>query len=717
MRPEDLPIRLSSTRSGDEQKLRLVVEAAPNAMLMINASGVIVLVNTQTERLFGYERSELLNSHIEMLLPERYRGRHVGLRTNFFTQPVTRFMGEGKELFGLRKDATEVPVEIGLSPVESDGEWHVLASIIDITERLRVDKVRRATRDDAFRQLILDSLPFSTIATDINGQILTANPAADRLLGYDRHELVGKSALVLHDTKELKLRAAELTEPGMEPIAANYQVIVKSGSQGMADEREWTYVRKDGTGVPVNIAITSLRDDAGNVTGFLKVAYDITARKRAENYIRHMAHHDALTGLPNRALLMDRLEMAIHQGQRHARQAAVLMIDLDHFKRVNDSLGHQIGDQLLLTVAKRLQGRIRDIDTVARLGGDEFVVVLNEVSGRETLTTLIDGLAAVISDKMLIEGHELAVTPSIGGCLFPDDGVDASTLLKHADAAMYQAKAIGRSNFQWFDNAMLQATEEKLALGLALGHAIERNELTVHYQPEVSISDRHVVGMEALVRWSNSMRGEIEPDRFVPIAEESGLILTLGEWVLRKACRECVEIQRELKRMVSVAVNVSPRQFQQKEWMATLVNAINESRITPSCLELEITEGMLMENPEESARKLHQIRKLGVKIVVDDFGTGYSSLSYLTRFPIDKIKIDRSFVRDLATDAADAAVIDAIIALAKSLNIRVIAEGVETEQQHSYMFERGCDEAQGFLYGAAVSSTAFAEAVSCIESN
>jgi EAL domain-containing protein (putative c-di-GMP-specific phosphodiesterase class I) len=280
---------------------------------------------------------------------------------------------------------------------------------------------------------------------------------------------------------------------------------------------------------------------------------------------------------------------------------------------------------------------------------------------------------------------------------------------------MYQAKAIGRSNFQWFDNAMLQATEEKLALGLALGHAIKRNELTVHYQPEVSISDRHVVGMEALVRWSNPMRGEIEPDRFVPIAEESGLILTLGEWVLRKACRECVEIQRELKRMVSVAVNVSPRQFQQNEWIATLVNAIAESRIAPSCLELEITEGMLMENPEESARKLHQIRKLGVKIVVDDFGTGYSSLSYLTRFPIDKIKIDRSFVRDLATDAADAAVINAIIALAKSLNIRVIAEGVETEQQHRYMFERGCDEAQGFLYGAAVSSTAFAEAVSCIE--
>lgn len=703
-------------RKRAEERLRLVVEAAPNAMLMINRTGEIVLVNSQTEKLFGYTRGELLGGTIETLLPPAFRKHHAKFRDSFFARPDTRAMGAGRDLFGLRKDGVEVPIEIGLNPLHTAEGDFVLASVIDISERLSAEKLLRAAQVNALRQSILDSLPFSIIATNTEGTILTVNPAVERLLGYTRHELVGQSALVMHDAQELEQRAVELSQQVGMRIPPNFQVIVASGSQDAADEREWTYVCKDGRRVPVNVAITSMRDEAGKVSGFLKVAYDITQRKQAEAFIRHMAHHDELTGLPNRALLLDRLQMAIRRAQRVGGALAVLMIDLDHFKRVNDLLGHPVGDQLLLTISQRLERGVRSVDTVARLGGDEFVVVLTDIHDRDAVLHVARELMKEISAPMLIDGHELLVTPSVGGCVFPADGGDATTLLKNADTAMYHAKASGRSDFQWFTNAMLKQTEEKLALGTALRRAIEGSELRIHYQPEVSLHDGRVTGMEALVRWTSPRQGgEVSPDRFIPVAEETGLILPLGEWVLRTACRECARIKREMGRHLMLAVNVSPRQFQQKDWPQVVRHALEESGLRPDCLEIEITESMLMHNPEESAEMLHSLRRLGVTVVVDDFGTGYSSLSYLTRFPIDKIKIDRSFVRDLATDAADAAIINAIIAMAHSLNIRVVAEGVENDQQLHYLRQRGCDQAQGFRYSPAVPAEAFASLLATIE--
>ena len=397
-------------------------------------------------------------------------------------------------------------------------------------------------------------------------------------------------------------------------------------------------------------------------------------------------------------------------------QVGVLMIDLDHFKRINDSLGHQFGDQLLLRLSERLGTCIRPGDTVARLGGDEFVIVLPDADTGDGVAAVIDAVIEAISTPVTIDGHELLVTPSIGGCLYPRDGEDAGSLLKHADVAMYHAKAAGRSNFQWFTEAMLRQTEEKLALGTALRRALDGGELSIHYQPEVSLRDGSVTGMEALMRWTSGRRGAVSPDRFIPVAEETGLILQLGEWVLRTACRECAAIAYSLGRRMVLAVNVSPRQFQHRDWPQVVRSALLDSGLEASSLEIEITESMLMQNPEESAEMLHALRRLGVKVVVDDFGTGYSSLSYLTRFPIDKIKIDRSFVRDLATDAADAAIINAIIAMAHSLDIRVVAEGVETEQQQEYLRLRGCDQAQGFRYGRAVPAGEFEPLLASIES-
>ncbi len=702
-------------RKRAEERLRLVVEAAPNAMLMVNSDGGIVLVNSQVEKLFGYARQELLGQPIEILIPQRFRGGHAHHRNGFFAHPDARAMGAGRDLYGLRKDGSEVPIEIGLNPLQTADGHFVLASVIDITERLNAAKLLQAAQVNTLRQSIFDSLPFSIIATDTEGVVLTVNPACERLLGYARQELVGQSALMIHDAQELQRRATELSHQTGLTVPANFQVIVASGSQDAADEREWTYIRKDDSRLPVNVAMTALRDDAGKVSGFLKVAYDITQRKRAEAFIRHMAHHDALTGLPNRALLLDRLEMAIHVAQRHDGQLAVLMIDLDHFKRVNDQLGHPIGDQLLLTVSRRLQSCVREVDTVARLGGDEFVVVLTEVKTREALLPVVAELVKAISMPLSIEGHELLVTPSIGGCMFPQDGGDATTLLKNADTAMYHAKAAGRSNFQWFTQAMLQQDEDKLALGASLRRAIENDELSIHYQPEVSLQDGRVTGMEALVRWNSSRHGVVPPNRFIPVAEETGLILPLGEWVLRTACKEFAAVKRNLGRDIVLAVNVSPRQFQQKEWPQIVRSALDDSGLDPGNLEIEITESMLMQNLVESAEMLRALRRLGVKVVVDDFGTGYSSLSYLTRFPIDKLKIDRSFVRDLTTDAADAAIINAIIAMAHSLNLSVVAEGVETEQQLSYLRERGCDQAQGFYYSQAIAARDFEALLASIE--
>jgi diguanylate cyclase (GGDEF)-like protein/PAS domain S-box-containing protein len=384
-------------RKRAEERLRLVIEAAPSAMLMTDADGKIVLVNSQTEKLFGYTREELRKLPIEALIPPRFRTHHRTYRTDFFAQPNARAMGAGRELFGLRKDGSEIPIEIGLNPLQTEDGNFVLASVIDISERLQALRTTRAADADRLRQSILDSLPFSVIATDLDGYILSVNPAAAQMLGYERGDLVGQSALLMHDPDELLHRAEQLSQQTGLDIPPNFQVIVASGSQKTADEREWTYIRKDGTRLPVNIAMTAMRGDDGKVHGFLKVAYDITERKRTEAYIRHMAHHDALTGLPNRALLLDRLEVAIDHARRRNGRLALLMLDIDHFKRINDSLGHLIGDRLLLAVSKRLQQRVRRSDTVARLGGDEFVILLSEAASRDAMMTLIQQIAQASS--------------------------------------------------------------------------------------------------------------------------------------------------------------------------------------------------------------------------------------------------------------------------------------------------------------------------------
>ncbi|WP_183092944.1 sensor domain-containing protein [Nocardioides stalactiti] len=665
-----------------ERRLTLVIEAAPNAMVMVDRTGSVVLVNSQAENLFGHDRDTLLAMKVEDLLPERIRGGHVGNRDAFFADPARRDMGVGRDLFGLRSDGTEVPIEIGLNPIKIDGEPYVLASIIDI--RGRVDA--QAAEQDELRRSMLDSIPFSILATDSTGRIVSANAAAERMLGYTGAELIGASLGKID------------TEPRAD--GADWDSVL---SAAVGAERELTYRRKDGTVVPVSEAITPLHGNEPDAApaGYLAVAYDISERLQAQAEVQFLENHDPLTKIPTRSRLMRHLGDAIEAAEQDGTEVAVLVVDLDHLKRINDSLGHHAGDELLVRIADRLNTWIRSTDMVARLGGDEFAIVMSSLQNADAITPRVEALLEDLLTTVAVGGHELAVTVSIGGAIYPPGDQDPGELLKRADLAMEHAKAAGRNNFQWFRDDMLDPADDGLTLVSALRQALRDGGLSVAYQSQVDLRSGRVVGIEALARWHHPDLGEVSPGRFIPVAEDGGMIVQLGGWVLRKACRDVAQIQKVLGRPLRVAVNVSPHQFRSAGWLGEIVGALNDSGLDPAQLELEITESLLMDDRLGAMDMLHAIRSLGVTIAVDDFGTGYSSLAYLSRLPIDKIKIDRSFVQELDTDD-HAPVIDAIIMMAHALGMTVIAEGVETAKHEGYLRQRGCDEVQGFFYSRGV---------------
>ncbi|MEO8736966.1 MAG: EAL domain-containing protein, partial [Edaphobacter sp.] len=441
------------------------------------------------------------------------------------------------------------------------------------------------------------------------------------------------------------------------------------------------------------------------------IALDITERRQMLDYVTHLATHDPLTGLMGRALLRDKTVEAVERARRYGTKVAVFMLDLDHFKRINDSLGHTSGDQILIEAANRLRRSVRSTDIVARAGGDEFVVVMPDITNIADVEQCAANLVLKLAPEISVDEHLVKVTTSIGVCIYPDFASDVKHLFKRADAAMYAAKDGGRNQHQIFSEDMMKETADRLMMEHALRHAIANGEMELHYQPQVSLTTGAVTGMEALLRWTHPRMGKIAPAQFIPLAEETGLIVPIGEWAFMTSCCEGKALQDELGMNLTVSVNLSPRQFQQKNLVQLVEHSLAKSGLAASSLEIEITEGILMVNSHDNLDKLQKIRELGARISIDDFGTGFCSFSYLLQYQVDRLKIDQSFVRQAETDMNAAAVVRTIIAMSHGLNIKVVAEGVETDEQLRFLLRRKCDEAQGNLLGLPVAARHFADAV------
>jgi diguanylate cyclase (GGDEF)-like protein/PAS domain S-box-containing protein len=561
-----------------------------------------------------------------------------------------------------------------------------------------------------FTDSVFQNAPFSIVATDTAGLITAMNVAAEKLTGYKREELVGRTPLtILHDERELLGKVLSI-DPAATLEQFGFQVLTAGAALGEMEEQEWTLIRKDGARTPINLAMRAVTTDGGDVTGFVSIAFDITERRQMLDYVTHLATHDQLTGLAGRALLQDKTVQAVEVARRCGTKVAVFVIDLDHFKRINDSLGHASGDQLLVEAARRLTRSVRSTDIVSRVGGDEFVVVMPDITTIEDVDQCAANLVAKLSPEISIDEHQVQMTASVGVCIFPDFAADAKHLLKRADSAMYAAKEGGRNQYQIFSESMLQETAERLTMEHALRHALANGEMTVHYQPQISLSTGAITGMEALLRWTHPRLGSVSPAQFIPLAEETGLIVPIGEWAFMTACCEARALQDELEMDLTVSVNLSPRQFQQKNLVQVVENSLLKSGLRADRLQIEITESMLMSNSEDVLTRLQKIRELGVRISIDDFGTGFCSFSYLLQYQVDQLKIDQSFVKKAGTDANAAAVVRTIIAMSHGLNIKVVAEGVETEEQLRFLLRRRCDEAQGHFIGHPVAPEEFVKA-------
>jgi diguanylate cyclase (GGDEF)-like protein/PAS domain S-box-containing protein len=560
-----------------------------------------------------------------------------------------------------------------------------------------------------FNDSVFQNAPFSIVATDTAGMITAMNVAAEKLTGYKRDELVGRAPLtVLHDERELLGKVLSI-DPAATLEQFGFQVLTAGAALGEMEEQEWTLLRKDGARTPINLAMRAVTTDTGDVTGFVSIAFDITERRQMLDYVTHLATHDQLTGLAGRALLQDKTVQAVEIARRYGTKVAVFVIDLDHFKRINDSLGHSSGDQLLVEAARRLTRSVRSTDVVSRVGGDEFVVVMPDITSIEDVDQCAANLVAKLTPEISIDEHQVQLTASVGVCIFPDFAADAKHLLKRADSAMYAAKENGRNQYQIFSESMLQETAERLTMEHALRHALTNGELTIHYQPQISLNTGAITGMEALLRWTHPRLGRVSPAQFIPLAEETGLIVPIGEWAFMTACCEARALQEELDMDLTVSVNLSPRQFQQKNLVHVVENSLAKSGLRAERLQIEITENMLMSNSEDVLIRLQKIRELGVRISIDDFGTGFCSFSYLLQYQVDQLKIDQSFVKKAGTDANAAAVVRTIIAMSHGLNIKVVAEGVETEEQLRFLLRRRCDEAQGHFIGYPVAPEEFSK--------
>ncbi|MDQ2962124.1 MAG: EAL domain-containing protein [Pseudomonadota bacterium] len=566
-----------------------------------------------------------------------------------------------------------------------------------VLERTALDNALFVERERA--QVTLNSIGDGVISTDTEGKVTYLNPVAERMTGWSREAAVGRKF-----SEVFRSIDGDTRQPAPDPMQSAVQ-----GNDTVRLAVNSLLIRRDGLESAIEDSIAPIHAQDGQIIGAVMVFRDVTEARVLELKLSRFAQHDSLTGLPNRMLLHDRLNQAIAFARRHRKHVAVLFLDLDRFKHINDSLGHAIGDKVLQAVGKRLVAAVRGSDTVSRQGGDEFVVVLSEVEHATNAARHAEKIHAALSPAHAIAQHDLQVDVSIGISIFPDDGQDAETLIKGADIAMYHAKENGRNTYQFFKPEMNARAAERQSLEAHLFHALERREFVLHYQVRKNLETGAISGAEALIRWAHPERGLLPPAHLVPIAEDCGLIVPIGRWVLREACLQAQAWQAAGLPPVPVAVNISGLEFRHKDFLAGIRAILAETRLEPRYLELEVTESILMHDVESTAPVLQALKSIGVSLVVDDFGTGYSSLNYLREFPIDAVKIDQTFVHKSTIDPNDAAIVSAMISLGRSLRQRVIAEGVETREQLAFLRTRFCDEGQGYYIGRPVAAEEFAE--------
>ena len=666
-----------------EEKFAKAFHASPDGMAITREQdGMIVEVNDGFTRLTGYTDPQCQNrSTLDLVLWENPGERQALLEQLKREGSVRDFRAKIRGA----NDRLRV-CELSAHPVLIAGEDCILTTIRDITERQQMqEKLHLAAT-------VFESTAEGVLITDTSQRINAVNRAFSEITGYCEQEAIGQTPRLLASGQHDSAFYAAMW----------YQLTAEGHWQGEICNR-----RKNGELYPSWLTISAVRDKEQSITHFVAVFADISSLKHAQARLDYQAHHDPLTGLPNRTLFESRLQAALLHSAESGSLGAVLFLDLDRFKHINDSLGHPVGDLLLKGIAQRLKENLRDIDTVARLGGDEFIVLLPGLLQASDAEAIAKKLLACFSAPFQAGEHEFYMSASIGSSLFPTDGTDVATVVKNADAAMYRSKAKGRNRVESYTRDLTAQANERIALEQELRRSLERDELTLSYQPKISLLTNQLVGAEALIRWSHPIFGEVPPEHFIPLAEENGMILQIGDWVLESACRQMHEWRKTHQPFGPLSVNLAGAQLRQPNLVARIEQLLSDNNLEPGCLQLEITENFIMSQTGEALAVLHKLKKLGVQLAIDDFGTGYSSLSYLKRLPLDILKIDQSFVRGLPEDTHDAAIVRAIIALGRSMQLTVIAEGVENSEQQKFLATEGCEQIQGYIISLPLTPDAF----------
>ena len=711
-----------------ETRFRTLWETSTDAILIMTAQSIIRFVNPAMERLLGYDAQSLIGEHLALLQPKRYRQAHTKGMHNFSVTGKRTMDWSASQVSGLHRDGREIPIEIAFSQADIGGETLFVGFMRDVTERKRSSDLM-ANQNRILKMISSGSSLDATLA-----EIARLVEEHSRCLGCavqvlpdasDRAEGTG-STRPSSPTTILPLpsdqSSASLNGHGyltrttiaLEADPALTELYVTAKKYNAALCRLWPIIGRQKQLVAylailyrneetVSDAENSLAPSACELAGLA------IENKKSDERIRYLAHSDELTGLPNRAHFLQMLSQALARGARFKTKIGVLFVDLDRFKNINDSHGHEAGDKVLREAAFRLRGAVREVDLVARLGGDEFVILAEDIGDSQVLGGIAQKLIEQIALPFDIDGDHFHLTASVGISTYPDDGEDLYELIKNADIAMYRVKELGRNGHQFYAEQMSEDSRERIVLEAGLRHVVERNELVLHYQPKLDLLTGEITGVEALVRWQHPELGLLGPLKFIPLAEETGLIVAIGQWVLQTACRQLAEWIQHGVSPLRMAVNLSARQFRYGRLFEDVHDALTRYDLSPNLLELEVTESLVMDNPPRAVELLGRFKAVGITLSMDDFGTGYSSLANLKSFPFDYVKVDRSFVRDIVIDPHDAAISRAIIAMAHVLHLRVIAEGVETQEQLDFLRDHGCDEIQGYHFARPMPATAMQE--------